>query len=85
MATEEAESAAEQADDPTSCDLDHLRLFCVTHRLAAIELSLSKAVQNSIYEVHNGGSTMPITFRPCDWIDRKVDELKPQLDAIFFC
>ena len=85
MATEEDESAAEQADDPTSCDLDHLRLFCVTRRLAAIERSVSEAVQSSIYEAHNGGSTTPITLRPCDWIDRKVTKLKPQLDAIFFC
>ena len=70
---------------PTSCELDHLRLFCLTRRLALIELSLSRAVENSTYDVYNGGSTMAIPIRLCEWIDRKVPELKPHLDGLFFC
>lgn len=62
---------------PTTCEMDHLRLHCVTRRIPAEELT--NAVKTSLYEVFNGGNSFPITPQKCNWINRKVPHLQPQL------
>ena len=71
---------------PTTCDLDHLRLFCLSRRLVAIELSAKTAIEESIYNTYNEGSPMAIQLGLCQWIDRKVStDVRTELDSIGLC
>lgn len=65
---------------PTTCEMDHLRLHCVTRRIPATELS--NAVQTSLYEEYNGGNTFPIIPQKCKWINTNIPNLRPQLATL---
>ena len=70
-------------DTPSTCEMDHLRFYCVVRRLVAVENSVLNALQASIYELYNQGNPTPIPARHCSWINSKVPELKPRLESIF--
>ena len=65
---------------PTTCEMDHLRLHCITRRIPARELY--DAVMNSLKEVFNGGNNFGITPQTCNWINHKVPHLQPQLATL---